>query len=61
MFYPRVSGVQSSGRLKIARDVAFSTSIIPSIDDEKKGIMKSTLKKGFNNLADSLQLCVDEE
>jgi len=48
-------------RLKILRDIASTTSMLPSVDDEKKGILKSELRSRFHGLADSLQATVDEE
>lgn len=48
-------------RLKIARDIASATAMLPSVEDEKKGVLKSDLRNRFQGLAESLQSCVDEK
>jgi hypothetical protein len=48
-------------RLKIVRDVASVAGMLPSVEDEKEGILKSDLSKKFQGMATSLQACVNEE
>jgi hypothetical protein len=48
-------------RLKIMRDIASATSLLPSVEDEKKGVLKGNLRREFEGLADTLQASTDEE
>jgi len=48
-------------RLKIARDMASATSMLPSVEDEKKGVLKGNLRRRFEGLAERLQASANEE
>ena len=48
-------------RLKTLRDVASTTSMLPTIEDEKKGVLKTELKRKLDSIADVLQASLDEE
>lgn len=59
-----LSGTQRESilqRLKILRDVAATTSMLPTINDEKKSVSKIELKKSFKDVADNLQAMLNEE
>lgn len=48
-------------RLKSLRDVAENTSMLPTIDEEVKGVLKSELKAKFEKVAENLQATISEE
>jgi hypothetical protein len=48
-------------RLKSTRDVASIAKMLPTIEDEKRGVSKTDLRNRFISIADSLQATLDEE
>lgn len=48
-------------RLKLLRDIAENTSMLPTLEEEVKGVMASDIKKKIEIVANDLQATISEE